>query len=340
MIQKDLAAARKAWIKEASGTSAEKKRRETSSFLAETDARGRVVDFHALRMTFITNLTLSGVAPKTAQLLARHCDINLTMNTYTTLGVLDQAAAVEALPPIPDGDRADEQRLRATGTDGHAPRDEPSNGECEVPTMVPSGAENGAKRLASEALRIAPHCTDEYAKQSERGGPPNAENPEENGAFRASSQRSASTCTSGRGGIRTRTPLTGNRILSPVRLPVPPLGLPAGCCAPCAARCLARQFATPQLGSAASCGANSRLPRELSHLSAARAIGRRQPPCEDQKRVQTAHRVSGPTGCPRLRRDERNGQATRISHRAGQRAAGKAMMAVSRLLFISPQRRK
>jgi hypothetical protein len=52
---------------------------------------------------FITNLTRSGVAPKTAQLLARHSDINLTMNTYTMLGVRDQASAVESLPPIPQG---------------------------------------------------------------------------------------------------------------------------------------------------------------------------------------------------------------------------------------------
>jgi hypothetical protein len=33
--------------------------------------------------------------------LARHSDINLTMNTYTMLGVMDQAAAVEALPAVP-----------------------------------------------------------------------------------------------------------------------------------------------------------------------------------------------------------------------------------------------
>ncbi|MCU0879784.1 MAG: hypothetical protein MUF06_18565 [Pirellulaceae bacterium] len=51
-------------------------------------------------MTFITNLTRSRVAPKTAQLLASHWDINLTMNTYTMLGVLDQASAVEAQPPL------------------------------------------------------------------------------------------------------------------------------------------------------------------------------------------------------------------------------------------------
>ena len=65
------------------------------------DERGRVADFHSLRMTFITNLTLAGVSPQAAQRLARHSDINLTMNTYTQLGVDFQAGAVESLPPIP-----------------------------------------------------------------------------------------------------------------------------------------------------------------------------------------------------------------------------------------------
>ena len=66
------------------------------------DDRGHYADFHALRKTFITNLARAGVYPKTAQLLARHSDINLTMNTYTMLGICDQASAVESLPPIPD----------------------------------------------------------------------------------------------------------------------------------------------------------------------------------------------------------------------------------------------
>ena len=61
----------------------------------------QAVDFHALRTTFITNLSRSGFALKTAQLLALHCDINLTMNAYTMLGVMDTAAAVETLPAIP-----------------------------------------------------------------------------------------------------------------------------------------------------------------------------------------------------------------------------------------------
>lgn len=100
MIRRDMAAARTAWLKEANAE-VERKRREKSSFLLSIDQEGQVVDFHALRKTFITNLTRSGVASKTAQLLARHSDINLTMNTYTMLGVHDQVTAVEALPPIP-----------------------------------------------------------------------------------------------------------------------------------------------------------------------------------------------------------------------------------------------
>jgi integrase len=65
------------------------------------DERGHYADFHALRKTFITNLSRAGLSPKTAQFLARHSDINLTLNTYTMLGVCDRASAVESLPPVP-----------------------------------------------------------------------------------------------------------------------------------------------------------------------------------------------------------------------------------------------
>jgi integrase len=118
MIRKDLNAARAKWIKDARCVE-EREGREKSSFLAEEDEHGHVVDFHALRMTFITNLTRSGVSPKTAQTLARHSDINLTMGVYTKLAVVDQAAAVESLPPVPTTARSDDtERLLATGMDG------------------------------------------------------------------------------------------------------------------------------------------------------------------------------------------------------------------------------
>ena len=64
-------------------------------------SKGQYADFPALRHTFITNMMKSGVNPKTAQALARHSTIDLTMNVYTSLTVTDQAAAPNSLPAIP-----------------------------------------------------------------------------------------------------------------------------------------------------------------------------------------------------------------------------------------------
>ncbi len=51
----------------------------------------------AMRHTFITNLCRANVSPKTAQALARHGDIRLTMNTYSHVGQQEQAAAIGML---------------------------------------------------------------------------------------------------------------------------------------------------------------------------------------------------------------------------------------------------
>lgn len=64
------------------------------------DADGRQLDVHALRHTTATYLSKSGVAPRTAQEIMRHSDINLTMKAYTDPRLLDMAAAVEAMPDI------------------------------------------------------------------------------------------------------------------------------------------------------------------------------------------------------------------------------------------------
>lgn len=52
------------------------------------------LDFHCLRVSYITNLARSGVHPKTAQELARHSDINLTMGYYTKLKREELAAVL------------------------------------------------------------------------------------------------------------------------------------------------------------------------------------------------------------------------------------------------------
>ena len=102
MLQRDLKAAREIWLKEAPNK-ADRKEREKSDFLKETDSAGRVVDFHALRHGFITYLVTAGVPPKVAQLLARHSTITLTMDRYTHLGIVDLAAGLESLPDIGNG---------------------------------------------------------------------------------------------------------------------------------------------------------------------------------------------------------------------------------------------
>ena len=114
MIQTDLAAAREAWVK-AAITRQEREARRATAFLADTDGSGRVVDFHALRHTFITRLARSGVAPAVAKSLARHSTIVLTMDHYTHTLIGDERAALDRLPSI-NAPRANVVALAATGT--------------------------------------------------------------------------------------------------------------------------------------------------------------------------------------------------------------------------------
>ncbi len=102
----------------------------TAAGIEAEDAAGRVVDFHALRHTFITNLCNGGVHPKTAQSLARHSSIVLTMDHYTHLTLASQTGALDALPDLSAPSSA--QEARATGTDG-----------MTVPETVPELGVNG-----------------------------------------------------------------------------------------------------------------------------------------------------------------------------------------------------
>ncbi len=88
--------------------------------LAETgidyvDDSGRVFDFHALRGQCASLLAASGVHPKVAQSIMRHCDINLTMSRYTHVLRGQESEAVAKLPDfsLPSS----RQKNVATGTD-------------------------------------------------------------------------------------------------------------------------------------------------------------------------------------------------------------------------------
>jgi len=97
MIRRDLAQARKTWLKEAADD-AEHKLREKSDFLLSKNHDGLFADFHAIRHFFITNLERAGISPKMAQTLARHSDIRLTLGVYTHVGVKECYLAIGNLP--------------------------------------------------------------------------------------------------------------------------------------------------------------------------------------------------------------------------------------------------
>jgi len=110
------------------------------------DDSGRLVDFHALRHTFITNLVNAGVHPRTVQALARHSTISLTMDRYTHLSIAGQTRALEALPDLDAPGMS--EAARATGTDA----------ESVLPFCLPSmGAKRGASRhgLAQEETALS-----------------------------------------------------------------------------------------------------------------------------------------------------------------------------------------
>ncbi len=191
MMKTDLANARKEWIGKATSDQ-EKKRREDSDFLCYQDENGLFADFHSNRHTFITNLSRAGVTPRTAQTLARHSDIRLTMGTYTHIGLHDQSTAIEMLPsppPLKPRDDNEAATLRATGTNG------PEPAAKMVPTMVPSGAENGAIRLAPNTYQAARDCIEERPERS--GGVKNAARSKAlaGGTFRTASHQAASPCS-------------------------------------------------------------------------------------------------------------------------------------------------
>jgi len=68
--------------------------------IKEKDSDGRIVDFHALRHTYITNLARGGVQPQVAKQLARHGSITLTIDRYTHVRLEDERSALEALPDL------------------------------------------------------------------------------------------------------------------------------------------------------------------------------------------------------------------------------------------------
>lgn len=146
------------------------------------DASGRVVDFHALRHTFITNLAQGGVHPKTAQALARHSTITLTMDRYSHSEREDEARALSALPDLSNA-AEDDDGGRFVSADYLAQHD-------------------GPDAIPADSVRLNGHAR--RGSKEPRNSGENDENP------------------MAPVGFEPTRPDEGQRILSPPRLPVPP----------------------------------------------------------------------------------------------------------------------
>lgn len=64
------------------------------------DDDGRRADFHSLRHSFCTFLTLSGVSQRINQAAMRHSDPKLTANVYTDMELVSVRAAIDSLPSL------------------------------------------------------------------------------------------------------------------------------------------------------------------------------------------------------------------------------------------------
>ena len=114
--------------------------------IPKIDERGRSVDVHAMRHTFATMLSTSGVSPRVAQEAMRHSTMELTMKVYTDPKLLDVAGAIASLPSM--NRRQIRQGVAATGTDGK---------KSVALTVAPAAVLYGQKQSIPDTFGSKPH---------------------------------------------------------------------------------------------------------------------------------------------------------------------------------------
>jgi integrase/recombinase XerD len=87
----------------------------TSAGIPYRDGSGRVLDFHALRHSFITHLVASGASVKVAQTLARHSTPSLTIGRYAHASLHDVAGALEGLPKLSNPGERESRKAKEGG---------------------------------------------------------------------------------------------------------------------------------------------------------------------------------------------------------------------------------
>ena len=150
MLRQDLRLARARWIRAGVGREDRRERRESDA-LQYRDESGRVLDFHALRHTYISSLAAGGVHPKDAQTLARHSTITLTMDRYTHSARGAAARALDVLPDLSER-RPEPERQRATGTYGSA--DEKRCTKSRLNTVQKGGKRSATVRISDTGCHL------------------------------------------------------------------------------------------------------------------------------------------------------------------------------------------
>jgi integrase len=161
MLKKDMAVARAAWIADATADE-ERQARQRSDFLKYRNAAGEVVDFHALRHTYISSIVAGGASVKTAQELARHSTPALTIGRYSHTRLHDLRGALDSLPSLNSADKpAEPQRevLRATGTDEKWAHPGQQLGGETVRNSAEHGGSRAEQREQSQSPNVLPMNT-------------------------------------------------------------------------------------------------------------------------------------------------------------------------------------
>jgi len=214
MIRQDLADAHAAWLREAKGDPQEYAKREESDFLATVNHDGERIDFHALRHTCGTWLAQATGDVRTVQAIMRHSTPVLTIDRY---GHLMKGAEADAVAKMA-GFIGAPATMAATGTD-----------DADAGGTPPKKAQQKAQQL--DRFTGQNHASDcggnggRKSTQVEKGEKNDRRNLLRIAELGEGSRDSATSYVNAEGGTRTRTEVTLRGILSPLRLPIPPLRL-------------------------------------------------------------------------------------------------------------------
>ncbi len=162
---------------------------EAASIIEKTEEG--VIDFHSLRHTYASMVVRSGASVKTSQELLRHSTPVLTIGRYAHADIRDRAEAVSKLPTPGEDDEEDREPLNSTAI------------ENSFASYLPA-SEVASCRILSDI---------------------NINGDVKEGAVSREDDGVCRTLSDAGGGTRTRMGVTPRRILSPLRLPIPPLRL-------------------------------------------------------------------------------------------------------------------